>query len=58
MKCGEKTPTVLTPVRAAELKTTYISQIKALHSLFEAGAITDEDFKKQKTSILDLMDQL
>lgn len=55
---GGITPTALTPIQAAELKTTYISQIKALYSLFETGAISDEDFKKQKTSIMTLMDKL
>ena len=31
-------PTVITPVKAAELKTIYISQIKELYSLLEVGA--------------------
>ena len=39
-------PTVITPVKAAELKTIYISQIKELYSLLEVGAITDSDFQK------------
>ena len=39
-------PTVITPVKAAELKTIYISQIKELYSLLEVGAITDGDFQK------------
>ena len=30
--------TVITPVKAAELKTIYISQIKELYSLLEVGA--------------------
>ena len=50
--------TVITPIRAAELKTTYIKQIKDLHSLLDIGAITKADFEKQKHSILKLMDNL
>ena len=50
--------TVITPIRAAELKTTYIKQINDLHSLMDIGAITKADFEKQKHSILKLMDNL
>ena len=54
----DKPPTVLTPVRAAELRTTYIKQIKDLHSLLDIGAIAESDFQKQKQSLLELMDKL
>ena len=37
---------MITHVKAAELKTIYISQIKELYSLIEVGAITDGDFQK------------
>lgn len=47
-----------TPVRAAQLKTTYISQIKELHSLVEIGALTSEQYNSQRDSILTLMDEL
>ena len=53
-----KVPTVITPVKAAELKTMYISQIKELHSLLEIGALSNDDFQKQKSNILDLMNNL
>ena len=49
---------VVTPIKAADLKSTYIKQIKELHSLFEIGAITEADFQKQKLVILDQMDKL
>ena len=52
------TSTCITPVKAAELKSTYIKQIRELHSLVEIGAISDEDFKKQKDVILYQMDNL
>lgn len=53
-----KSSTPITPVKAAELKTIYIAQIKDLHSLLQTGAISENDFQKQKTSILDAMDKL
>ena len=43
---------VVTPVRAAQLKTTNITQIKELHSLVEIGALTTEQFEVQRDSIL------
>lgn len=53
-----KPATAITPIRAADLKSTYIKQIKELHSLFEIGAITETDYQKQKKVILDQMDKL
>lgn len=49
---------VITPVRAAQLKTTYITQIKELHSLVEIGALTPEQYEDQRDSILQQMDRL
>ena len=54
----EKSPKVITPIKAAELKTKYISQIKELYSLLESGALTESDFQKQKSKILELMDKV
>lgn len=54
----EKLPTAITPIRAADLKSTYIKQIRELHSLLDIGAITEADFQKQKKVILDQMDKL
>jgi len=49
-------PTVITPIKAAELKSTYIKLIRELHSLLEA--ITETDFQRQKEKVLDQMDKL
>ena len=49
---------VITPIRAAELKTTYIAQIKELHSLAELGAITTHQYEEQRDCILKQMDRL
>ena len=48
---------VITPVRAAQLKTTYITQIKELHSLVEIGALIPEQYEDQWDSILQQMDK-
>ena len=50
--------TCITPIKAAELKSTYIKQIKELYSLFEIGALSSEDFQQQKSAILVQMDGL
>ena len=52
------TPICITPVKAAELKSTYIRQIRELHSLLKIGAISSEGFEKQKDVILKQMDSL
>lgn len=49
---------VITPIRAAELKTTYIAQIKELHSLAELGGITTHQYEEQRDCILKQMDRL
>ena len=48
----------LTPGKTAELRSTYIKQIKELHDLLEMGAITQEHFTKQRDSLLEQMDKL
>ena len=42
----------LTPSKVASLRSTYIQQIKDLHSLKEAGAISDDHFVKQRDVLL------
>ena len=49
---------VITPVRATQLKTTYITQIKELHSLLEIEAVTPEWYEEQRDSIIQQMDKL
>ena len=44
--------TELTPQKAAHLKSTYIQQIKELHSLQTVGAISNEDLVKQRDILL------
>ena len=44
--------TELIPQKAAHLKSTYIQQIKELHSLQTVGAISNEDFIKQRDILL------
>ena len=47
----------LTPGKTAELRSTYIKQIKELHDLLEMGAITQEHFTKQRDSLLEQIDK-
>ena len=48
----------LTPQKAAHLKSTYIQQIKELHSLQTVGAISNEDFIKQRDILLAQMSKM
>ena len=49
---------ILTPGKTAQLRSTYIQQIKDLHSLVDIGAISNEDFVKQRDTLLQQMDKL
>ena len=49
---------VLTPGKSAQLRSTYIKQIKELHDLLEVGAITTDHFAKQRDTLLVQMDTL
>ena len=49
---GAKSSAVMTPVKAAQLNSMYIKQIGELHSLLDLGAITSEDFLKQKNALM------
>ena len=48
----------LTPQKAAQLKSTYIQQIKDLHTLQELGAITEDHFSKQHDILLEQMTKM
>ncbi len=48
----------LTPGKTAQLRSTYIQQIKDLHSLVDIGAISNEHFVKQRDILLQQMDKL
>lgn len=50
--------TELTPQKAATLKSTYIQQIKELHSPQTVGAISNEDFIKQRDILLEQMSKM
>ena len=49
---------VLTPGKTAQLRSTYIQQIKDLHSLVDVGAISNEQFVKQRDVLFQQMDKL
>ena len=40
------------PVRVVQLRSQYIQQLKDLHSLFAAGALSEQEYAEEKDSIL------
>ena len=42
----------MSPGKCAALRTQYIKQLKELHQLLEATAITKEEYEEQKTAVL------
>ena len=51
-------PACATPVRSAGLRSTFIQHIKDLHNLYEAGALSLDEFETQKTVMLKQMGDL
>ena len=48
-------PNVSRPLKEVELKSKYIQQVQDLFDLYEVGAISQEDFDRQKALILEQM---
>jgi len=48
------TPT-LSPVRKAELRSTYIKQLSELKQLHESGVLTDNEFEEQRLDLVQLL---
>ena len=55
LKQLDTSPSISKPLRVAELKSKYIQQVKDLFSLYEVGALSQEDFDHQKGLILEQM---
>ena len=51
-------PACITPVRAAGLRSTFIQHIKDLHNLYEAGALSQDEYETQKGVVLRQMGDL
>ena len=49
-------PNVSRSLKIADPKSKYIQQIKDLFCLYEVGALSQEDFDRQKAIILDQME--
>ena len=49
---NNQTPTKSSPVRVVQLRNHYIQQLKDFHSLFEAGALSEQEYTEEKDSIL------
>ena len=52
------TNNALTPQKIAQLRSTYIQQIKELHDLETCGAITNDHFVKQRDLLLEQMTKI
>ena len=46
------------PGKVANLRSNYLQQMRELHTLFECGALTEEEFKEQKEPILSQLKKL
>lgn len=42
----------ISPSKLAGLRSSYLMQLKDLHSLYESGAISETEFQEQKAPIL------
>ncbi len=48
----------ISPAKLTNLRSNYLQQMRDLHSLFESGAISETEFREQKTPILDQLKKL
>lgn len=48
----------ISPGKVANLRSSYLQQMRELHSLFESGALTDYEFQEQQIPILEQLKKL
>lgn len=48
----------ISPAKVANLRTSYLQQLRDLHQLFDCGAITESEFTDQKKPILEQLTKL
>jgi hypothetical protein len=48
----------LSPMKRAELRSTYIKQLGELKSLNENGILSEDEYKEQREDLVELMRQL
>lgn len=48
----------ISPGKIANLRASYLQQMRDLHSLYECGAVTEAEFREQKTPILEQLKKL
>lgn len=53
-----KPSSTLSPMRKAELRSTYIKQLGELKLLYESGVLTEMEFEEQREELVELMRQL
>ena len=50
--------TTLSPMKRAELRSTYIKQLSELRSLHESAVLSADEYEEQRKEVIDLMRQL
>ena len=50
--------TSISPVKVANLRASYLQQLRDLYQLFDCGAITQSEFADQKKPILEQLTKL
>ena len=55
MQCFNSQGQTLSPIRKAELRSTYIKQLKNLH---ENGILNTDEYEEQREELIELMRQL
>ena len=45
----------LSPLKKAELRSTYIKQLSDLHQLNEAGILTQDEYEEQRVELISAM---
>lgn len=48
----------VSPAKLANLRSSYLQQLRELHSLYECGAINEAEYIEQKTPILDQLKKM
>ena len=55
---SDKDPNKFSPAKRCNLRSQYVVQLKDLHSLYECGALSKEEFEEQKSKIMEQLKKL
>ena len=54
----ERRQTGLSPMKKAELRSTYLKQLNELHQFRDNGILTEEEYEEQREDLIDSMRNL